>query len=36
LIATQARRESSLEAADVDLTLQLVEDCLRAHAGLSA
>lgn len=34
LIATQSERSNALEEADVDLTLQLVEGCLRAHAGL--
>jgi len=36
LIATQAQGSNALEEADVDLTLQLVEGCLRAHAGLGA
>ncbi|MEO8184226.1 MAG: DNA repair protein RecO [Deltaproteobacteria bacterium] len=34
LLATQSERTNALEEADVDLTLQLVEGCLRAHAGL--
>jgi DNA repair protein RecO (recombination protein O) len=35
LIATQSGRASALAESDVDLTLQLVEGCLRAHAGLT-
>jgi len=34
LLATQSEHSNALEEADVDLTLQLVEGCLRAHAGL--
>jgi DNA repair protein RecO (recombination protein O) len=34
LIATQSEHSNALEEADVDLTLQLVAGCLRAHAGL--
>jgi len=36
LIATQSGRASALAESDVDLTLQLVEGCLRAHAGFGA
>jgi DNA repair protein RecO (recombination protein O) len=34
LSVTQSERTNALEEADVELTLQLVEGCLRAHAGL--
>jgi len=36
LITTQATRSAALDEADVELTLQLVEGCLRAHAGLAS
>jgi DNA repair protein RecO (recombination protein O) len=35
LIATQAGRALALEEADASLALELVERCLRAHAGLA-
>jgi DNA repair protein RecO (recombination protein O) len=35
LIATQSGASNALEEADADLALQLVERCLRAHAGLA-
>jgi hypothetical protein len=35
LIETQSGRARALAESDVDLTLQLVEGCLRAHAGLA-
>ena len=36
LITTQAGLADALEEADADLALQLVERCLRAHAGFEA
>jgi DNA repair protein RecO (recombination protein O) len=36
LNVTQSERRNALQEADVELTLQLVEGCLRAHAGLGA
>jgi DNA repair protein RecO (recombination protein O) len=35
LITTQASGRNALIASDVELTLQLVDDCLQAHAGLT-
>jgi hypothetical protein len=36
LIETQARQAQLLDESDVDVTLQLIEGSLRAHAGLQA
>lgn len=36
LIETQARQTHALAESDVDITLQLIEGSLRAHAGLTA
>ena len=36
LISSQATRSAALEEEDVELTLQLVEGSLRAHAGLAS